>query len=209
MTFADAERARRDDTLRGRVVVVTFDDGYRSTLLARPVLDALGWPATVFVVTDFAETGRLLAWPGIDEWVGGEHEQELTPLGWGELGDLAGAGWEVASHTVSHPYLTTLGDAELALELERSRSIIAGRVGSCETIAYPYGDADARVAAAAEAAGYLAGCTLPIAMRTDERHLRPRVGLYSNDVGARLVLKTSRPSLALRRSRLLTAIARQ
>ena len=40
-------------------------------------------------------------------------------------------------------------------------------------------------------------------MRTDEQHLRPRVGLYSNDLGARLVLKTARPALALRRSRLL------
>jgi peptidoglycan/xylan/chitin deacetylase (PgdA/CDA1 family) len=209
MTFAQAEQARQAGSLPRRTVVVTFDDAYASTPLARPVLEALGWPATVFAVSGFAASGRPLSWAGIEQWAGGPHEKELEPLGWDGLRELRDAGWEVGSHTVSHPHLTTLSDYDLRDELTRSREVIAGEIGTCETIAYPYGDADRRVAAATAAAGYLAACTLPVAMRTDEQHLRPRVGLYSSDLGARLVLKTARPALALRRSRLLEAIARR
>jgi peptidoglycan/xylan/chitin deacetylase (PgdA/CDA1 family) len=40
---------------------VTFDDGYRDVLLrAHPVLEALGIPATVFVPTGYAGSGRFL-----------------------------------------------------------------------------------------------------------------------------------------------------
>ena len=209
MTFAAAERARRASALPPKTVVVTFDDGYVSTLLAKPLLDRLGWPATVFVVTDFVDSGRALQWPGIDEWAGGAHDAELAPLRWSALEELRDAGWEVGSHTLSHPQLPSLGDDELRAELSQSRAAIAERLGDCETIAYPYGAVDGRVARAAATAGYLAACTLPIEMRTDGPHLRPRVGLYSNDVGARLRLKTAGPVMALRRSRLFAKLARR
>lgn len=64
----------------------------------------------------------------------------------------------VASHTWSHPNLTRLTDAELARELEEPRAWLgrfANRV--VPVVSYPYGLADARVQAAARAAGYAAG----------------------------------------------------
>lgn len=208
MTFAGAEAARRAGRLPPRTAVVTFDDGYASTLAGKEVLDGLGWPATVFVVTSFAESEAPLRWPGIDEWLGGPHAHELLPLGWDRLRSLAGAGWEIGSHTVTHPRLPALADAELRHELEQSRAAIAARVGECSTIAYPYGAYDARVAAAARDAGYLAAGTLPVALRPDRPHERPRVGLYERDRGLRLWLKTGGPPLRLRRSRLAGALDR-
>ena len=65
MTISEAERRRRDGTLPPRSFAVTFDDGYRSTLEAKPVLDELGFPATVFVVSDFIGLEAPMAWPGI------------------------------------------------------------------------------------------------------------------------------------------------
>ena len=103
LTLAYAERARQDGTLPRRSVVVTFDDAYASTLRARPILDAVGYPGTVFVVTRFAESQERMRWSGIDTWSNGEHAHELDPLGWDELSQLQDAGWEVGSHTVSHP----------------------------------------------------------------------------------------------------------
>lgn len=209
LTFAEAERRRGEGTLPRRSVVVTFDDAYRSTLLAAPVLREAGFPGTVFVVTRFAESGEPLCWPGIDHWADGPHRDELAPLSWEELAGLRDSGWEVGSHTVTHPVLPDLDDEALGDELTRSRRAIEERLGACETIAYPYGRADARVAAAARAAGYLAGCTLSTLHDADEPHLRPRAGLYPIDRGLRARAKLS-PALArLRRSRLLgPALAR-
>lgn len=208
MTFAAAETARRSGMLPRRTVVVTFDDGYASTLAAKPVLDSLGWPATVFVVTDFVTSGRPLCWPGIEQWARTPYSDELTPLSWDELAALTHEGWEVGSHTATHPQLDELSDAAVCDELERSRAAVTARLGDCSTIAYPYGAYDRRVARAAAAAGYLAACTLPTALRPDEPHMRPRVGLYANDLGIRLWLKTADPPLALRRSRLAAVLAR-
>jgi peptidoglycan/xylan/chitin deacetylase (PgdA/CDA1 family) len=197
ITAAEAERRRRDGTLPARTVVVTFDDGFRSVLGARPILDELGFPATVLVVTSFVESGEPLHWPGL------EHSEES--LGWSELELLREAGWEVGSHTATHPLLSDLDDVELERELVDSRATIQKRLGSCETLAYPYGRADERTAAAAARAGYLAAFTLGRAHRPDEPLRRPRLGLRDVDRGLRLRLRLSTGAALARRSRTAAA----
>lgn len=208
-TFGEWERRRSSGTLPQRSVVVTFDDGYRSTLRARPVLDELGYPGTVFPVVTFVESGAPLSWAGIDHWQGSAHADELQSLDWDELADLKEHGWEVGSHTVTHPRLPTIDASSLARELEDSRAAIAERLGGCETVAYPYGEADARVAEAAERAGYLAGCTLTRAHVVDDSFRRPRVGLYARDTKLRLRAKVTPIALRLRRHSVATAFLGQ
>ncbi|HET9163164.1 MAG TPA: polysaccharide deacetylase family protein, partial [Solirubrobacterales bacterium] len=99
LTFSERERRLRSGDLPRRSVVVTFDDGYESTLKAAPILDSLGLPGTIFPAVAFIESGESLSWPGISHWRGGEHEHELRPLSWNQLAELADAGWEVGSHT--------------------------------------------------------------------------------------------------------------
>jgi peptidoglycan/xylan/chitin deacetylase (PgdA/CDA1 family) len=193
LTAAEAERRRQDGTLPPRTVVVTFDDGFRSVLRARPILDELGFPATVLVVTSFVESGEPLRWPGL--------EQSEESLGWSELERLREAGWEVGSHTATHPLLPDLDDVELERELVDSRATIQKRLGSCETLAYPYGRADERTAAAAARADYLAAFTLSRAHRPDEPLRRPRLGLRDVDRGLRLRLRVSTGGALARRSR--------
>lgn len=178
---------------------ITFDDAYRSVgLLAKPILDRFGFAGTVFVPTDFPGQDGPMGWPGIDVWRGTAHEAELVPHTWEELRDLAGEGWEIGSHTRSHPHLTQLDDATLATELRESKERCMERIGRpCRSIAYPYGDWDARVAEAAARAGYEAGATLSL---HPTRPLEwPRVGVYSIDAGWRFRLKVS-PTLRRLRS---------
>ncbi len=188
VTFTELTRSDPGD----RLLSVTFDDGYRSVhRLARPILDELGYPGTVFVPTAFAGREAPMAWPGIDQWRGTEHEDELVPMSWEELGELADAGWEVGSHTQSHPHLTELTAAELQGELAESRAEIERRLGSCTSLAYPYGDHDDAVVAAAERAGYLAAGTLPKRFRDPQPLRWPRVGVYHGDDRRRFALKVS------------------
>jgi peptidoglycan/xylan/chitin deacetylase (PgdA/CDA1 family) len=184
----------------GNVVAVTFDDAYRSVAqLGLPVLARLGIPATVFVPTRFAGAEAPMRWPGIDHWLGTAHEAELMPMSWAELGRLAQAGWEIGSHTVSHPRLTALPDGELARELRDSRAACERHSGTpCVSIAYPYGDVDARVTAAAARAGYLHGAALPVRFHRPRPREWPRVGVYHGDSPRRFALKASRPVRAVR-----------
>jgi peptidoglycan/xylan/chitin deacetylase (PgdA/CDA1 family) len=205
-TFRDAALGNRP----GKTLAVTFDDAYRSVLeLARPILDRLGLPATVFVPTDWPARGEPMRWPGIDQWMGGEFEPELRPLTWEQLAGLDAHGWEIGSHTRSHPHLTSLADAALDEELRASRAECERRLGKpCTTLAYPYGDWDARVAAAAGRAGYEAACTLPARIHAARPLEWPRVGVYHDDSERRYRLKVSRGVRAVRASRLWDALER-
>ena len=202
LTFAESEYRRRAGGLPSKSVVITFDDGFRSALRAKPILDALGYQATIFVVTSFVDSGEPLAWPGMEGPANGDPDGELQPLSWSELQHLVDEGWEVGSHTVTHPLLTTVSDDALLSELIGSRTTIAERLGSCESLAYPYGIADERAAAAAERAGYSAACTLRLVHSEDERYRRPRIGLTNSDVRIRLRAQLSPGGRRLRRSRL-------
>jgi peptidoglycan/xylan/chitin deacetylase (PgdA/CDA1 family) len=191
------------DSPQGKAVAVTFDDAYRSVLeLGEPILARLGWPATVFVPTDLAGTDRPMSWPGIDHWTGGEFDRELVPMSWDELDSLAARGWEIGSHTCSHPRLTQLDDTALDQELQRSRSACEDRLGRpCESIAYPYGDHDTRVLEAARRARYRAAGTLPSRMNARDPLRWPRVGVYNGDDLRRFKTKVSPLVRGLRASR--------
>lgn len=200
LTLSEAERRRREGMLPPRSVVVTFDDGYASTLRAVPILAEVGFPGTVFVVTDFVESHEPLSWPGIEHLLSPDTVEEMRPLTWEAVDVLAAGGWEVGSHTMTHPLLTRVGDERLQAELEQSRAAIERRVGSCLSLAYPYGLADERVADAARRVGYEVACMLTFAHYVDEPFRRPRVGVGPTDTGVRLRLQMSRVGRAARRS---------
>jgi peptidoglycan/xylan/chitin deacetylase (PgdA/CDA1 family) len=187
-TFTDAVTSPEKRTL-----AVTFDDGYLSTLeRAEPVLSSLGVPGTVFVVTDFVSNGHPLRWPGIEHWCDGPHEAELRGLSWADLETLAAAGWEVGSHTRTHPRLTELDDRALAEELSGSRTACERNLGRpCRSLAYPYGDVDRRVVAAAAAAGYEAAAALPARLSASRPLEYVRIGVYHPDGLGRFRLKVS------------------
>jgi peptidoglycan/xylan/chitin deacetylase (PgdA/CDA1 family) len=185
-----------------KTVALTFDDAYRSVFeLARPILARHGFPGTVFAPTAFPGRAGPMSWPGIDHWLGGRHEFELMPMSWDQLRHLADAGWEIGSHTRTHPRLTQLGDQALAEELIGSRRDCERRLGGpCESLAYPYGDHDPRVVEASDDAGYVAACALPARLYRPAPLRWPRIAVYRADRGARFRLKISPTVRRLRAS---------
>ncbi len=107
-----------------RSVVVTFDDGYRTTYtLGRPVLQRLGVSATVFLVTDFV--GSKHRFP----WLPAHDGEDLTPLNWEQAGRFDAEGIEIGSHTARHAFLPLLEDKEIEDDLLKSKSAIAEKIG--------------------------------------------------------------------------------
>jgi peptidoglycan/xylan/chitin deacetylase (PgdA/CDA1 family) len=201
----------KGDTFRGAVLspatrrtfAVTFDDGFSSVFeQARPILSELGVPATVFVPSAFPSTAGPLLWPGVDHWARTDSASELSAMTWDQLGTLAQDGWEIGSHTCTHPHLTTLDDDSLRTELEESRAEIGARLGlDCLSIAYPFGDVDSRVAGQADAAGYTLGASMSSHLAEQPLLRWPRVGVYQVDPLWRFALKATRSMRWVRASK--------
>jgi peptidoglycan/xylan/chitin deacetylase (PgdA/CDA1 family) len=178
----------------GRVMAITCDDAHRSVYeVAYPLLREHGVPATIFAPTDYVGTGQPTGWQGFEAAAAGPHAHELVCMSWDQLAEVTeDSGWEIGSHTCSHPHLPTLSDERLRDELERSRQTIEERLGGpCPSIAYPYGDHDTRVVAAADAAGYRFGATLPVGGARSLPLRWARVGVFRSDSQRRFKLLTA------------------
>jgi peptidoglycan/xylan/chitin deacetylase (PgdA/CDA1 family) len=189
VTFSEAAVTRSRD----KRVAITFDDGFHSVLdVAFPMIDRIGWPATVFVVTEFGDGNRPLCWAGIDHWLGSTDRHELDALDWEELRTLGAAGWEIASHTCSHPRLTQLAIEDAERELRESRLVCEQQLGTpCLSVAYPYGNCSPAIVEVARRVGYRAGAGLPSRLHLERTLEWPRVGVYHDDALPRFALKTS------------------
>ncbi len=125
------------------MVTLSFDDAWASQYTnALPVLQKSGLPATFYLISDVIRNNSNF--PGY-----------MTP---GMATTIANLGYEIADHTISHPDLVTLTNAQINNEIIGSRTYLQNLTGKAvTTIAYPYGSVNAKVKNLTAAAGYAAG----------------------------------------------------
>ena len=128
-------------------IVITIDDGFNSVYkLAYPVLKKFGFPATLFLYTNFIGNGS-------------------NQLSWREIREMMHQGIEVGSHTITHCNLLHRKNNEpqkdylrrIKEEIFLSKSILERNTGSTViSFAYPYGVYSKQIKMLAKQAGYLA-----------------------------------------------------
>ena len=131
----------RGSALPPKPVVISFDDGYRSVAEAAwPHLQRRSWPGVLnLTVKNLHVSGGLSQY---------------------KVRRLLADGWELASHTLTHPDLPSLGASALTHEVSRSRAVLRARFGvPVDFFCYPAGRYDARVIRAVRRAGYLGATT--------------------------------------------------
>lgn len=127
-------RALKD--ISAKQVVLTFDDGCETDLtVAAPILNELGFAATFYVTAGFLGKAGY-----------------LTEVG---LRELNKSGFEIGCHSMTHPYLTDLNSAVLAVEIGAAKDKLEQILGQpVEHYSCPGGRFDDRVVAKVKEAGY-------------------------------------------------------
>lgn len=125
--LTEASRRAANGDLTGRIVVITFDDGYLDFLTQGwPVLQRYGFTATVFLPTAFIGVNR-------------RQFRDLDCLVWSEVRELARYGVSFGSHSVSHPVMHRTAGASVRQELRHSKAHIENELGlQIADFAYPY-----------------------------------------------------------------------
>lgn len=160
----------RGGRLPSHPIVVSFDDGYYGDYRdALPTLRAMRWPAVLNLKLDnLADLGGVR-----------------------NVKRMIAAGWEIDSHTITHPDLTTLPDERLRYELAGSRARLRRLLGvPARFLCYPSGRFDARVIAAARAAGYLGATTTQSGLaRRQDGYTLARVRVNGTDTPQTLLAR--------------------
>lgn len=91
-------------------------------------------------------------------------------------------GFRVGSHTVNHKSLEKISPEEVKFELEESKRIITELTGSCDWLAYPYGEYNQSVVEAVRKAGYkYARTTLPFDFGENLEYPAMHIGRIKED----------------------------
>lgn len=132
----------------GKVVGITFDDGYRNVLEnAVPILEETGFSATNYFVVRQLGGGNV--WDAPD---GVPHSDLMTVA---EMRAWVAAGHEAGSHTLNHPFLTKLSPELAANEIRDSKTELEQLLGlPVEAFCYPYGGESPAVRQIVREAGY-------------------------------------------------------
>ena len=113
-------RLVQDGELPPKPIVISFDDGYLSQYVER---------------LPGAAAARLAG--------GAEPEAQGSDLPDADVQKMLDAGWELASHTITHVDLTTLDSTQLEREVAGSRQILRQRFGvPVDNFCYPSGRYD-------------------------------------------------------------------
>src|SRR5262245_46688267 len=154
LRFSEAVACLGADTpLPERSVVISLDDGFRDNYeQAFPILAMLGLPATVFLTASYIGGDRL---PTLTR-----SEYVPQPLDWKQVREMHAHGVEFGSHTLSHPMLDQVPQAEARREIVESKRLIEDRLGApVPLFCYPRGHFDETVKDLVREAGYRAACT--------------------------------------------------
>jgi peptidoglycan/xylan/chitin deacetylase (PgdA/CDA1 family) len=152
ISLAELQRfLEAQEPLPRRTVVITIDDGYRSTFeVAYPILKKHGFPATVFLYSDFVGAGDAMSWAQM---------QELSRSGL----------IEIQPHSKTHAnlvlHLPQEAEAQyrerIQKEVEIPSAAIEGRLSTkVQNFGYPYGDTNETVVEALKRRGFALGLTV-------------------------------------------------
>ncbi|MCX5780123.1 MAG: polysaccharide deacetylase family protein [Firmicutes bacterium] len=159
ITMTQAQALLAQGQIPAKTVVITFDDGYVSVFNnAWPILQALNFRATVYVISSFSGLYNYLTWD--------------------QIKIMQAGGIEIGSHTKTHPALTTVSSAQLTDEIAGSKQVLEEQLGvPIYSFCYPTGAFNQYTPQVVKGAGYTSAVTIVNRSATaqDDSFLIPRI----------------------------------
>jgi peptidoglycan/xylan/chitin deacetylase (PgdA/CDA1 family) len=117
--YYDKTNGGNNLTGNDKVVMINFDDGYKSHFLyAKPILDKYGFKATFFIVCGKMETNP--------KW-----------MTWQDITALKDDGMDIQSHTMTHAHLDSVSAEKLDYEIGYAKQCLADHGFDTTIFAYP------------------------------------------------------------------------
>jgi peptidoglycan/xylan/chitin deacetylase (PgdA/CDA1 family) len=151
--------------LPAKPIIISFDDGWQEQFsTAFPILTKYGLSGTFFVYTQPLD-----------------HTQYKT---WAQVRELAAAGNDIQSHSITHPHLRTLAPDAAYKEIAESKTTLEKRLGKpVVAFCYPFGEYNNTVIEMLKRAGYESAVTLAggYRQRADELYTLHRIRVSYKD----------------------------
>jgi peptidoglycan/xylan/chitin deacetylase (PgdA/CDA1 family) len=111
---------------KNKFVIINFDDSHESDYTyAKPILDKYGFKATFFEVCGWIEAGY--------------HDKDVS-ITWPEIAALQQDAMDIEAHTMTHPNLNDLSQADLNYEIGQSKQCLENHRFNPTIFAYPNGE---------------------------------------------------------------------
>lgn len=139
--LTQAEAAVTNTTPEAKISF-TFDDGGKSTITkAAPALAQSGYTGTTYITTSCVGMTTVPNKCAADTGI--------PYMTWAQIKSLRDTyGWEIGSHSVSHPLMTEITAAKLEQEVANSKSALKAQGIDATSFATPFGDYNDKVIAA-------------------------------------------------------------
>ncbi len=181
ISMEDAYQRIKDETIDGKYIVLSFDDGYEDFYeTAYPVMKNYDYPAILYLVPGYIETDKVYDW---DLELG-----QSKLMNWEQLKELKENNLiTMGSHTLNHYNIDTLDNETLRNELEEAKKILEEKLNTkINHFAYPKGIYDEnaeKIVSEFYETGVLTFCGVTINDRVEEKEYfkLKRMPVYRSD----------------------------
>jgi peptidoglycan/xylan/chitin deacetylase (PgdA/CDA1 family) len=174
-----------DGEKHGKVVGITFDDGYKNNLLnAAPILKKFGFSATCYIVSN--NIGKSNIW---------DLEKKITQrplMTKNEIFEWINLGMDIGAHSMTHIDLTSISNSDTLKEVRSCKldleEMFQLRISD---FCYPYGKFNDSVHSIVKSAGYQSATTMirGRANSGSEKLLLPRIPVNYRTLPYLFILK--------------------
>ncbi len=118
--------------ISGRPIIITLDDGYKDCLkYAVPILTMYSLSAVFYLVVD--KIGDKSTWNSMES-------NDIALMDWEGVHEIQSSGFQIGSHTMSHPRLINLSEKSCRKEIFDSKINLENKLGiEIKHFCYPYG----------------------------------------------------------------------